>query len=36
VLRARSGSTIDIAAENWSDNPNFSAIVSFALGMAPW
>jgi hypothetical protein len=36
AVRATSGSTIDIAALDWSDNPNVSAILSFALGVTPF
>ena len=36
ALRENSGGTIDTAANDWSDNPNFSAILSLALGVTPF
>jgi hypothetical protein len=36
ALRGTSGSTIDTPAPDWSDNPDFSAIVSLAVGMTPF
>jgi hypothetical protein len=35
-LRETSGSTIDTVAQDWFDNPDFSAIVTFALGVTPF
>lgn len=36
ALRGTSGGTIDVAARDWSDNPDFSAVLSFALGVTPF
>ncbi len=36
ALRGTSGSTIDIAATDWTDNPDFSAILSLAIGISPF
>lgn len=36
ALRGRSGSTIDTVALDWSDNPDFSAILSLAIGVSPF
>jgi hypothetical protein len=36
ALRGTSGSTIDTLAQDIWDNPNFSAILSFALGVTPF
>ena len=36
ALRATSGSTIDVPANHWFDGPDYSAIVAFALGVAPF
>jgi hypothetical protein len=35
ALRGTSGSTIDTVAQDWSDNPDFSAILSLAIGISP-
>ena len=36
VLRATSGSTPTVTAADWSDTPNLSAILTFALGVSPF
>jgi hypothetical protein len=36
AFRATSGSTLDTVAQDWSDNPDFAAILSFALGVTPF
>jgi hypothetical protein len=36
ALRGTSGSTIDVLASDWTDNPDFSAILSLAIGVSPF
>jgi hypothetical protein len=36
ALRATSGSTVDTAAQDWYDNPDFTAIMSLAIGITPF
>jgi hypothetical protein len=36
VVRGVSGSSLEVAARDWYDNPNLSAVLSFAYGITPF